>query len=75
MIVPLLQLNLLLMYLISCRNIRCFILQDILYYHDGELILGQILFATIMKPHQEPPPSRDTLHHTSQLLPHPSRTT
>ena len=39
------------------------------------LFEGHIIFAPILKPHQEPIFPRDSLHHISQLLPHPSITT
>ena len=71
-ILSLLQFHLILQYLRNCRNLRFLLHWDLLYYHNGKLIRGQILFAPIMKTHQEPPPPRDTLNHASQILPHPS---
>ena len=68
--------NLLLRYASNLGNSRFFLLWYILYYHDGDLIQGQIIFAPILKTHKkEPPPPWDTLHHTIQLLPHPYWTT
>ena len=52
-IVSLLQFDLLLRYLSNFGNLRFFLLRDLLCYHDGELIRGQILFAPIMRPHSK----------------------
>ena len=74
-IVSLLFLDLILHYLRNLINLRFLLHRELLYYHNGELIQGQIIFAPILKTRQEPPPPRDTLNHASQLLTHPSLVT
>ena len=46
--------------------------RDLIYYNDGESRFEDRLFSRpILKPHRDPPPPRDTLNKTGQLLPHP----
>ena len=71
---PLLQFDLLLMYLRNCENLRFLLLRYILYYHNGELIRGKIIFLPILKHYQEPLLTQELFHPTSQLPPHPPQT-
>ena len=71
MIEYLLQTNNIVRYHSNCGHPRFFVHGSFLYCHDGESIQGHILLTPILKPHQEPTLPRDSLDHTSQLLPQP----
>ena len=72
MIAPLLKTNSLIIYHINCGHLSLFGNGYPIYCHNGELIRGQILLTSILKPHQETPLTIDSFHHTSQLITHPS---
>ena len=52
MIVYILQIYILIRYGINCRNLDFFDHGDIIYYHNGELIICHILIKIILKSKQ-----------------------
>ena len=71
MIVSLPQINFPIRHCINFWKLVLFGHGDTIYCHRGELIQGHILLTPILKLHQENPLTRESLNHTSKLLPQP----